>query len=60
VKIGKLGNVMKHISTFSHFPISTLLFPIFVGSKILTATAMILKEQLKELVERRDALRRYL
>jgi len=28
--------------------------------EILTATAMILKEQLKELVERRDALRRYL
>jgi hypothetical protein len=26
----------------------------------LIATAMILKEQLKELVERRDALRRYL
>jgi len=44
---------------FPYFLIFQLLILTFAEIH-LTATAMILKEQLKELVERRDALRRYL
>jgi len=48
------------IGEFPHFHILKLLISTFAQHFYLTATAMILKEQLKELVERRDALRRYL